>query len=197
MHILWRGFRLSLPLGYLKYVYSMFHFLHWSLTCVQPLKFSYGKINPKLVDPFVIRYLHERNLYNTDDAAAIDQFARDAMKQYPHLAHQTEYESWARERCQLIIQKFADSWMEWERNGYGFLKEVNKRFQKSPAFEKAWALRRVEWLNKVHHGSSQKVIEWCDAGLSSQVTEKSSKKTRSPNLKRVSVNLRLCPCILC
>ncbi|EHK97584.1 hypothetical protein M7I_6673 [Glarea lozoyensis 74030] len=103
---------------HLEYAYPLEGFPSISTTWLfEPLKFSYGKINPKLVDPFVIRYLHERNLYNTDDAAAIDQFARDAMKQYPHLAHQTEYESWARDRCQLIIQKFADSWMEWERNG--------------------------------------------------------------------------------
>jgi hypothetical protein len=140
------------------------------------------------VDPFVIRYLHERNLYNTDDAAAIDQFARDAMKNYPHLAHQTEYESWARERCETIVQKFAESWQEWERNGYGFLQEVNKRFQKSPAFEKAWALRRVEWLNKVHHGSSHGVIEWSDAGLSSTAKQTNIKeKTKSPSLKRVII----------
>jgi hypothetical protein len=138
------------------------------------------------VDPFVIRYLHERNLYNTVDAAAIDQFARDAMTNYPHLAQQTEYETWARERCELIVQKFAESWMEWERNGYGFLKEVNKKFQKSPAFEKAWALRRVEWLTKVHQGSSQGVIEWSDAGLSSNLRQKTKKeKTKSPSLKRV------------
>jgi hypothetical protein len=145
-----------------------------------------------VVDPFVIRYLHERNLYNTDDAAAIDQFARDAMKNYPHLAHQTEYESWARERCETIVQKFAESWRE--RNGYGFLQEVNKKFQKSPAFEKAWALRRVEWLNKVHHGSSHGVIEWSDAGVSSTLKQRNTKeKTKSPSLKRVNILLSKVP----
>jgi hypothetical protein len=134
----------------------------------------------------VIRYLHERDLYNTDDAAAIDQFARDAMANYPHLAHQTEYETWTRERCELIVQKFAEAWMEWERNGYGFLMEIKKKFQKSPAFEQAWALRRMEWLTKVHQGSSQGVIEWSDAGLSLPAKQKIKKdKTKSPSLKRV------------
>jgi hypothetical protein len=150
------------------------------------LKFSYGKINAKLVDPFVIRYIHERDLYKTNEPAAIDKFAEDAMKQYPHLAHKTEYESWVRDRCELIVQKFAESWMEWERNGYGFLEEVNQKFRKAPAFEKAWKLRRVEWLNKIHHGFSAQLIEWCDTGTPSARERGTNMNNKSPSLKRVT-----------
>ena len=129
--------------------------------------------------------MHERDLYNTNEPSAIDQFAADVMKQYPHLAQQTEYADRVRDRCELIVRKFAESWMEWEREGYGFLREVSKKFRKSPEFEKAWSLRRIEWLNQVHHGSSDQVIEWCETGISSVRAKEhaTERKTRVPHPK--------------
>lgn len=129
----------------------------------KPLKLADKFIDPYEVDPYAMRYLHERSLYNTRDRAKVDQFVEDTIKHYVLARENKEWEYRIRQRCKHVIKEFAKSWKAWEKGGYGFLESVVGlvgQLQKTPEFEKKWGERRLLWLNQVHQGKSAHIIEW-------------------------------------
>ncbi|KAG9230933.1 hypothetical protein BJ875DRAFT_384062 [Amylocarpus encephaloides] len=59
------------------------------------------------VDPFVLRYLHDRDLYDANDRNAIEDFARDVSRQYPLTALNLEE---VITRCTEMVKEFATAW---------------------------------------------------------------------------------------
>lgn len=127
---------------------------------LKPLSFDKGFIDPYQVDPFAMRYLHERSLYNIRDPAKVNRFVEDAIKHYVLARENKEWEYRIRQRCEVITKEFAKSWKAWEKGGFGFLESFVNQLQKTPEFEKKWTDRRVLWMNQVYQGRSTHIVEW-------------------------------------
>ncbi|KAF4636026.1 hypothetical protein G7Y89_g2076 [Cudoniella acicularis] len=122
------------------------------------------------IDPFVVRYLHEFNIYHSRNHNDLNRLLQDLKKHYevdiPNSqklgAVLPEYfrDGRLRSRCQKLIKNVVPKWMEMQRGGYGFLVERDGEIRKGPEFDAAWRNRRQEWFQKVHRGSVDSVLEW-------------------------------------
>ena len=112
------------------------------------------------IDPFSFRYLHERGLYHSrsSNEHAIDQFVQDLCN-YFRKDYGQERRLQIKKMCKRFITKIVYQWMEYDAGGFGFLQKVDGVVRKTPEFEAAWGARRKEWVDKVHHGLRDGIIE--------------------------------------
>ncbi|CAG8957321.1 hypothetical protein HYFRA_00010744 [Hymenoscyphus fraxineus] len=126
----------------------------------QPLVMSGKMIETTEVDPFVVRYFHEHNLYHTRDNAKVERFVQDTIRHYVLRRENMEWDYRVRTRCEQVIKEFAKIWKPYAKLGFGFLEDGPHGAQKTPEFEKKWSECRKRWLDTIHQGVSGHVIEW-------------------------------------
>jgi hypothetical protein len=125
------------------------------------------------IDPFSFRHLHERCLYHSRplNEHVIDQFVHDLCSHFQNNYDQ-ERRSQMKKMCRLFIKKIITQWIKYSNGGFNFLHKIDGVVRKTPEFEAAWTARRKEWIDTVHNGSTDGLIEMRHGPCSTSVPKK-------------------------
>lgn len=134
-------------------------------TLVSWLTLLYMQNNPDRldldrIDPFCFRYLHENCLYQSRrlNNQAIDRFVDNL---YSHFNMTYTDAEWTQRRvmCKAFIRRIVRRWMGNNEGGFGFLNEVRGVIKKTPEFIAAWRTRRKDWIQTIHSGLTNGLLE--------------------------------------
>jgi len=108
-----------------------------------------------------MRYIHEHCLYHCRPAneAAFAKFARHMYDHYDMDCEEKDLDP-MRQLLKVLVIRIVRIWGEFEEGGFGLLVGLGSEvIRKTAGFEVAWKVRRGRWIQQVHGGSTDGLLE--------------------------------------
>jgi hypothetical protein len=133
-----------------------------------------------------MRYIHEHCLYHCRPAnePEFTKFAKYIHRHYHIECDENDIEQMSR-MLKRFVRRIVKIWGDFEDGGYGFLVELgNNVIRKTADFEAVWKAHRERWIQLVHRGSTDGLLEIQHAPKSMAF--------RTPNAKGSRGQKRVC-----